>query len=147
MGAHARGSGLSAVQTHMTNTKNTPVEALEYAYPLRVTRYALRPNSGGEGRHRGGNGLIRELEALAPCRVALLTERRKSGPYGIAGGKSGVVGENSVIRRGGKTVRLPGKAEVELSPGDVLRVATPGGGGFGTPAGSDSRSATAGDSH
>ncbi len=135
MGAHAKGPGLSGVQIHMTNTKNTPVEALEYAYPLRVSRYALRRNSGGEGLHRGGDGLIRELEALAPCRAALLTERRTSAPYGLEGGQVGAVGENHV-RQSGAIRRLPGKVEINLNPGDILSVATPGGGGFGTPTGS-----------
>jgi len=132
MGAHARGPGLSAVQTHMTNTKNTPVEALEYAYPLRVRRYAVRRGSGGEGLFRGGDGIIREIEALAPCRAGLLTERRALAPYGLAGGGPGKPGENSIRRAGtDQYTPLPAKAEVELEPGDVLRVETPGGGGYG----------------
>ena len=134
MGAHALGPGLSAVQTHMTNTKNTPVEALEYAYPLRVRRYALRRGSGGRGKHRGGDGLVREIEALAPCRAALLTERRRIPPYGLAGGLPGACGENLLARPDGSTRRLPGKAEVSLEPGDILVVATPGGGGYGEEA-------------
>ena len=89
MGGHPRGPGLSAVQTHMTNTKNTPVEALEHAYPLRVRRYAIRAGTGGAGASPGGDGLVREIEALAPCRAALLTERRTSRPYGVRGGLPG----------------------------------------------------------
>ena len=135
MGAHARGPGLSAVQTHMTNTKNTPVEALEYAYPLRVRRYAVRRGSGGAGRHRGGDGLVREIEALAPCRAAILSERRRTAPYGLEGGESGMPGRNSVVRRAdGRREPLPGKADVTLEPGDVLCIETPGGGGYGAPA-------------
>lgn len=131
MGAHSEGPGLSAVQTHMTNTKNTPVEALEYAYPLRVRRYALRPHSGGDGHHRGGDGLIREIEALVPCQATLLTERRRTAPYGLAGGNSGKPGENAVLRQDGRKEALPAKARVLLEPGDTLLVATPGGGGYG----------------
>lgn len=134
MGAHARGPGLSAVQTHMTNTKNTPVEALEYAYPLRVRRYAIRSASGGDGLHRGGDGIIREVEALAHCRAGLLTERRRLAPYGLAGGGPGTTGANSVRRQGSDAFTpLPGKIEIDLAPGDVLRLETPGGGGYGAP--------------
>src|SRR5690606_17638060 len=87
MGGHAAGPGLSAVQTHMTNTKNTPVEALEHAYPLRVQRVAINDGSGGSGRFRGGDGIIREIEVLAPCHASLLTERRTIAPYGLHGGQ------------------------------------------------------------
>lgn len=132
MGAHADGDGLSAVQTHMTNTKNTPVEALEYAYPLRIRRYQVRRGSGGKGRHRGGDGLVREIEALAPCKAALLTERRMTQPYGLDGGSPGTSGENRLLRAHSRDAALlPGKVEVDLNPGDILSIATPGGGGYG----------------
>lgn len=134
MGGHARGPGLSAVQTHMTNTKNTPVEALEHAYPLRVRRYAIRPGTGGRGAFYGGDGLVRVIEALAPCRAALLTERRALRPYGLRGGEPGVAGYNRLWRAGSESpTPLPAKVEVELAPGDVLEIATPGGGGYGKP--------------
>lgn len=135
MGGHARGPGLSAVQTHMTNTKNTPVEALEHAYPLRVRRYAIRRGSGGAGRHRGGDGIVREVEALAHCRAGLLTERRSIAPYGLEGGGPGAAGRNSIRRSGSEDFApLPAKAEIDLFPGDILKIETPGGGGYGEPA-------------
>ena len=134
MGGHAQGPGLSAVQTHMTNTKNTPVEALEHAYPLRVRRYAIRPGTGGAGASPGGDGLVREIEALVPCRAALLTERRVTRPYGVQGGHAGVPGLNRLKRAGESHFHeLPGKVEVTLAPGDVLEIGTPGGGGYGSP--------------
>jgi N-methylhydantoinase B len=124
--------GTSAVHTHMTNTLNTPIEALEAYYPLRVTRYALRPGSGGRGRHRGGDGLVRELEFLAPARVTLLAERREVGPWGLWGGESGKPGRDSLMHKG-RYRRLAGKTVVDVEAGDRLRVETPGGGGFGRP--------------
>jgi len=134
MGGHSRGPGLSAVQTHMTNTKNTPVEALEHAYPLRIRRYALRPGTGGAGASPGGDGLVREIEALAPCKAALLAERRSTRPYGLAGGEPGAPGYNRLWRAGvALPIDLPGKVEVAMEPGDVLEIATPGGGGYGRP--------------
>lgn len=133
MGAHAEGDGLSAVQTHMTNTKNTPVEALELAYPLRVHRYAVRRGSGGAGRTRGGDGLVREIEVLQPCDVTLLTERRRTRPYGLAGGSSGLPGCNLVSRQCGPWNELGPKVHIHLDPGDKLRIETPGGGGYGAP--------------
>lgn len=129
-GADAKGDGQSAVHSHMTNTRNTPVEALEYAYPLRVTRYALRHGSGGPGGHVGGEGLVREVEALAAMEVTVLSERRLRGPWGLAGGGEGAVGVNTVTRRTGEMV-MPAKFHVKLRPGDRLRLETPGGGGFG----------------
>lgn len=136
MGGHSKGPGLSAVQTHMTNTKNTPVEALEHAYPLRVRRYAIRTGTGGAGAFRGGDGLVREIEALAPCRAALLTERRTTLPYGLRGGRPGAPGLNRLKKAGETEARiLPGKVEVTLAPGDVLEIGTPGGGGYGDPTG------------
>ncbi|MBI5837151.1 MAG: hydantoinase B/oxoprolinase family protein [Candidatus Eisenbacteria bacterium] len=131
-GAGPSGPGASGIQVHMTNTRNTPVEALEHAYPLRVREYSLRRGSGGAGRHRGGEGLVREIEVLVACRVALVSERRVHGPYGLRGGGPGAVGRNWLVR-GGRAHPLPGKAELELLPGDVLRVESPGGGGWGRP--------------
>ena len=122
--------GASAVHTHMTNTMNTPIEALEAYYPLRVRRYALRPGSGGEGRWRGGDGVVREIELRAAVRVSLLTERRSIGPYGLAGGGSGARGRNRLVR-GGKTTPLPAKVTIDAAPGDRVVVETAGGGGFG----------------
>jgi N-methylhydantoinase B len=126
MGAGALGGGLSGVQTHMTNTLNTPIEVLEARFPLRVTRYALRTGSGGAGGRRGGDGLIREVEFLAPASVSLLTERRRRGPWGSRGGGAGAPGRN--LLNGGE---LPGKLELDVVAGDRLRVETPGGGGWG----------------
>ena len=126
MGAGARGGGLHALQTHMTNTLNTPIEVLEMNYPLRLREYAIRRGSGGAGRHPGGDGLIREFEFLAPAQVTLLTERRRHAPWGVAGGEAGALGEN---RHNGQ--RVPGKVELHMSQGDRLSVHTPGGGGWG----------------
>jgi N-methylhydantoinase B len=114
----------------MTNTLNTPIEALEYAYPLRLRQYSLRPGSGGEGRFRGGDGIIRETEILAPSRVTLLSERRVFAPYGLAGGEPGQPGRNVLF--GAEASRpLPGKTSFDAMPGDILRIETPGGGGHG----------------
>jgi N-methylhydantoinase B len=131
-GASAAGPGASAVHTHMTNTLNPPIEALEAYYPLRVTRYALRSGSGGRGRHAGGCGLVRELEFLSPARVTLLTERRAVRPYGLAGGEGGRPGANHLVKRG-RRMRLPAKTSFDVEAGDRLRVETPGGGGYGRP--------------
>lgn len=129
MGAGQWGDGLHAVQTHMTNTLNTPVEVLEAAYPLRIRRYALRTGSGGNGRRKGGDGLVREYEFLAPARVTLLTERRRHSPWGLLGGSDGLPGEN---RLNGNIIAA--KAALEVERGDRLAIFTPGGGGF-MPAG------------
>jgi N-methylhydantoinase B len=126
MGAHAAGAGLNGVQSHMTNTLNTPVESLEMHYPLRVRRYALRSGSGGAGRYAGGEGLIREFEFLAAAQFTLLTERRRIAPWGLANGGAGLTGRNSF---NGKA--LPGKISMMAAVGDVLRIETPGGGGWG----------------
>jgi N-methylhydantoinase B len=128
MGAGRDGGGLSAVQTHMTNTLNTPVEVLEGRFPLRVLRYARRAGSGGAGRRQGGDGLIREFEFLAPAHFTLLTERRGHAPWGIAGGGDAQPGRNLLNGR-----ELPAKCEGELVAGDRLRIETPGGGGYGDP--------------
>ena len=132
MGASANGDGLSGVQVHMTNTLNTPVEALEMSFPFRVTRYALRTGSGGAGRQRGGDGLVREYELLAPATVTMLSERRVVAPWGAAGGEAGAVGRNVLRRADGSTEALPSKFTRRLVAGDVLRIETPGGGGWGS---------------
>ncbi len=132
MGARPTADGLSGVHTHMTNSLNTPVEALEYAYPLRVTRYSYRPGSGGEGQYRGGDGLIREIELLADAQVTFLSDRRKFQPYGLGGGKPGAPGLTTLIGKDG-TTQLPGKCSISAKKGDVIRIETPGGGGWGTP--------------
>jgi len=134
MGASARGAGPSATQTHMTNTLNTPVEAFEHQFPVRVEKYRVRRGSGGAGRHRGGDGIVRELRFLAPAEVTILSDRRQRGPWGLAGGKPGKPGRNTLIRRGRKT-KLPGKTRMEVREGDLLRIETPGGGGWGKKAG------------
>ncbi|HWY58463.1 MAG TPA: hydantoinase B/oxoprolinase family protein [Terriglobales bacterium] len=131
MGARPSKPGVSGVHAHMTNSLNTPVEALEHAYPLRVRRYSLRPGSGGEGKYRGGDGIIREIEALADAEVTLLADRRERGPYGLAGGKDGAPGKTVVIREDGSSQELPGKFNVRLRKGDRIRIETPGGGGWG----------------
>jgi N-methylhydantoinase B len=135
MGASPAGAGLSGVHVHMTNSLNTPVEALEHAYPLRVWRYALRPGSGGAGKHRGGDGVERELELLTAATVSLLTERRRAGPAGARGGSPGAPGENLLVR-GGESRVLPSKVTFEAEPGDILVIRSPGGGGWGEEGGS-----------
>ena len=129
-GASARSSGQSAIQTHMTNTRNTPVEELEQRAPVRVRALSVRRGSGGGGARRGGDGLVKEVEALAPLRGAFLGERHRAGPPGASGGRSGKPGRLFVERRG-ERARLPAKASFELAAGDVVRVETPGGGGHG----------------
>ncbi len=130
-GATATADGDSAVHSHMTNTLNTPVEALEYSYPLTVTQYAIRRNSGGAGAHRGGDGIIRELRLESDAEVTLLSERRSTAPYGLFGGSPGKKGKNSVTQNG-QSADLPGKFHLKLKSGDRLRIETPGGGGYGT---------------
>ena len=122
--------GASGIHTHMTNTLNTPVEALEAYYPMRITEYRIRRGSGGRGAARGGDGLVRELECLVESQVSLLTERRTIKPWGLAGGGDGATGANFLVRRGRRT-KLPGKTNAALGAGDRVRVETPGGGGWG----------------
>jgi N-methylhydantoinase B len=129
-GACPTGPGPSAIHVAMSNALNTPVEALELAYPLRVRRYALRGGSGGAGRHRGGDGVVREIEALEPCRLSVLAERRSHAPSGVAGGEAGARGRTLL-----NGTELPAKVTRALEPGDVLTVETPGGGGYGQPDG------------
>jgi N-methylhydantoinase B len=132
MGAGPSGPGLSGVHVHMSNSLNTPVEALEHAYPFRITRYGIRRGTGGRGRHRGGDGLRRDLMILADAEVALLCERRAAGPAGARGGEAGAPGENVLIRDGVATP-LPAKATFSVQAGDVVSLRSPGGGGWGPP--------------
>jgi N-methylhydantoinase B len=131
MGARPSQDGMNAVHTHMTNSLNTPAEALEYAYPLRVREYKIRKGSGGKGKHKGGDGVIREIETLVPARMSLLADRRKHGPYGLAGGDDGKPGSAAIIRDG-RTRRLKSKGSWVLEAGDRVRIETPGGGGWGS---------------
>jgi N-methylhydantoinase B len=131
MGAAADADGLSGVHVHMSNTLNTPVEALELTFPFRVTRYAVRRGSGGDGHHRGGDGLVREYELLAPATATLLTERRDQGPWGLRGGSQGQPGRNTLVHPDGTEETLPAKCTRRLHPGERLRIETPGGGGYG----------------
>jgi N-methylhydantoinase B len=131
MGARPTKHGVSGVHTHMTNSLNTPAEALEYAYPLRVRQYSLRTGSGGEGKYRGGDGVIREIEVLTDAEVTLLADRRERGPYGLNGGGGGAPGKALVIRADGSSQALPGKFNTRLRKGERIRIETPGGGGWG----------------
>jgi N-methylhydantoinase B len=131
-GAGPHGAGCSAVHTHMTNTLNTPVEALEAELPVRVQRYAVRRGSGGGGRYRGGDGIERELEFLADADVTLLADRRRIAPYGLRGGAPGKVGVSHAVTRRTRR-RLPGKVTLSVKPGERVHIATPGGGGWGKP--------------
>ena len=130
MGAHASGDGLSALQCHMTNTKNSSIEVLEMHYPLQVHEYAIRRGSGGWGVHRGGDGLVREWEVRRDCHLSLLSERRDTRPYGLAGGEPGQGGSNRLLRDGQWSL-LPAKGSLILKQGDRIRIETPGGGGYG----------------
>jgi N-methylhydantoinase B len=130
-GGSAHGPGPTAVHVAMSNTLNTPIEALEVAYPLRVERYTLRAGSGGAGRHPGGDGVIRAITALEPCEASILSDRRRNAPHGAAGGEPGKPGRNRLNRR-----RLGPKARVTLEAGDTITIETPGGGGYGRASGS-----------
>jgi N-methylhydantoinase B len=130
MGARPTKEGASAIHTHMTNSWNTPVEVFEQVYPVRVRKYAIRRHSGGKGRYRGGDGIVREIELLADAQIGLLCDRRKRGPYGLAGGKEGQPGKNA-ITHSGKIEELPGKCALFAEAGSLLRIETPGGGGWG----------------
>ncbi len=165
MGASARGPGRSSIHTHMTNSWNTPIEAFEHAYPVRVRAYRIRGGSGGAGKHAGGDGIVRELEFLEPAEVTLLSDRRKRGPYGLQGGSNGTPGAAVLIAPGGSCAfeehaqvqppntaervvppmsgaapggscaskALPSKTRFEIRRNEVLRIETPGGGGWGSP--------------
>ena len=131
MGARPDRGGVSGVHTHMTNSLNTPAEALEYAYPLRVRRYGLRSGSGGSGKHSGGDGVVRELEVLTESEVTLLGDRRTRGPWGLQGGAEGKAGTAAVLRNDGSVHELPGKFNVRLQAGERIRLESPGAGGWG----------------
>ena len=130
MGARPTGNGASARHSHMTNTMNTPVEALEYVYPFRITRYEVRTGSGGQGEFHGGDGMCRVYEFLQKAHVTILSERRKEGPYGLAGGHPGQPGRNQ-LQSSEVTQNLSSKCRIEVQSGDILTIETPGGGGYG----------------
>jgi N-methylhydantoinase B len=131
-GASPQSAGASGHHAHMTNSLNTPVEALEYAYPFRMIHYALRQNSGGAGKHRGGDGIVREVELLGDAQVTLLADRRTKQPWGLAEGAPGATGQTTLVRDGAEQV-LPGKCTRELRAGTRIRIESPGGGGWGKP--------------
>jgi N-methylhydantoinase B len=133
MGARPGIDGIDGIHCHMTNSLNTPVEALEYAYPFRVRSYSYRKGSGGAGEFKGGDGLIREVELLADAQVTLLGERRKFQPYGLSGGMGGEVGLNLLIRPDGTSEKLPAKCSIYAKKYDLIHLETPGGGGWGVP--------------
>lgn len=130
MGGSFDSPGLSGVHTHMTNSLNTPLEALENYLPLKIRRYSLRRGSGGEGRNKGGEGIIREYEFFVPTQATIISERRKFSPFGARGGENGKRGKNTLLSKG-KKIALNSKVNIKVQPGDVLRVETPGGGGYG----------------
>ena len=131
MGGRLGLPGLSGVHTHMSNTRNTPVEAIEHDLPVRIREYSLRRDSAGPGRYPGGEGIVREYEMLTDTAVTVLSERRRRAPYGAQGGGPGGCGRNTLVREG-QPQPLPGKVEIRLRKGDRLRIETPGGGGYGT---------------
>ena len=131
MGARSTKDGVPGVHTHMTNSLNTPAEALEYAYPIRLRQYSFRAKSGGAGLHSGGDGIVREIEVLTDAQVTLLADRRSRGPYGLAGGADGSPGRTVIVRRDGCAEEIPGKTSVRLRSGERIRIESPGGGGWG----------------
>ena len=135
MGASAGADGLDGVHVHMSNTLNTPVEALEMAFPFRVETYAVRRGSGGAGARRGGDGLVRAYRLLRPATVTVISERRRTPPWGVQGGAPGACGRNTLVRPDGATETLPAKFSRRFEAGDVLRIETPGGGGWGSKEG------------
>lgn len=132
MGGRFGADGVSAVQTHMTNTLNTPIEATEREFPVRIDSYSIRRGSGGKGKFKGGDGIVREYRFLEPASASIITERRKNAPWGVSGGSGGAKGANFLIRNGEKT-ELKAKEAFDLKKGDILRIETPGGGGWGKP--------------
>lgn len=130
MGARPHSNGIDAIHTHMTNTMNTPIEAIETTYPMQVARYAIRRGTGGAGKFRGGDGVVRSLRLLTDAEVTILSERRTRGPYGLQGGEAGEPGRNIMLRNG-EAHPLAGKASVSARAGDVVQIETPGGGGYG----------------
>jgi 5-oxoprolinase (ATP-hydrolysing) len=135
-GAGADFDGTDAVQTHMTNSRLTDPEVLEWRFPVLVEEFAIRPNSGGKGKHRGGNGVIRRIQFLESMSAAILSSHRAIPPFGLAGGESGAIGHNYIVRRDGTIEPLKSCAEVQMHPGDVFAIETPGGGGYGSIASS-----------
>ena len=132
-GAGSEFDGASAVHTHMTNSRLTDPEVLETRYPVLLEEFAIREDSGGRGRHEGGDGVLRRIRFCEPMTVAILSTRRETEPFGLAGGEAGLPGANLVIRADGETVALRGRDELAVEPGDQIVVATPGGGGYGIP--------------
>jgi len=130
MGASPTGDGESGVHSHMTNTLNTPIEALEYSYPFLVTDYSIRRGTGGQGVHTGGDGIVREIQLQSKAEITILSERRKLPPYGLLGGAPGKTGKNILVKSG-KTLEMEGKFATSLHKNDVVRIETPGGGGYG----------------
>jgi N-methylhydantoinase B len=133
MGARPGMDGIDGIHCHMTNSLNTPIEALEYAYPFRVRSYGYRKGSGGKGEFRGGDGLVREIELLAASQVTFLCERQKFAPYGLAGGEDGAPGRVLLEKANGEITKLPAKCTLYAATNDVIHVETPGGGGWGEP--------------
>jgi N-methylhydantoinase B/oxoprolinase/acetone carboxylase alpha subunit len=131
MGGRPGQAGISGVHTHMSNTRNTPVEVLEHNLPVRIRTYGLRRGSGGRGEYPGGDGIVREVEMLTETAVTVLTDRRIGQPYGAQGGEPGACGRNMVVRVDGTVELLPSKGSFTLQAGERLRLETPGGGGFG----------------
>jgi len=131
MGAGLHYDGLSGVHTHMTNSLNTPLEAMENYLPLYINKYSLRPRSGGDGKNKGGDGIIREYKFRVPTQISIISERRRFSPYGLNHGKSGKKGVNILIRADGKKIKLNSKVNLKANPGDILHIETPGGGGYG----------------
>jgi N-methylhydantoinase B len=132
LGGGPDGPGLDATHSHMTNTLNTPAESLELSYPMRVVENRIRRGSGGKGRHAGGNGIVRRTQFLARATVTIISERRRRAPWPAAGGQPGSPGRNQ-LERDGRRRSLPGKQVFDVEPGDIVRVETPGGGGWGAP--------------
>ena len=130
MGARDGLDGINAIQTHMTNTLNTPVEALEKELPILINSYSVRQGSGGNGKYKGGNGIVREFQFLTDAEATIITDRRKHSPYGVNGGSKGKKGNNSLVS-GNKTKKLPAKKSFKIKPGEILRIETPGGGRLG----------------
>jgi 5-oxoprolinase (ATP-hydrolysing) len=132
-GAGADFDGQSAVHTHMTNSRLTDPEVLETRYPVLLEEFSIRTGSGGEGRHKGGDGVIRRIRFREAMTAAILSTRRETAPFGLMGGGAAQPGVNTVVRASAETVRLKGRDEIALEPGDTIVIATPGGGGFGPP--------------
>ena len=130
-GATRSADGASAVHSHMTNTRLTDPEVLETRYPVVLREFAIRTGSGGQGRHQGGDGIVREIEFKQPLTVSLLTSRRNCHPFGLNGGGCGAAGKNLLLRVGGEPQALASQCRVDVKPGDRLRLLTPGGGGYG----------------